>query len=81
MLGAKIISTEVIQNAISNGKFCRSPKRDSSFRTGTMNGSVAIYKKLPTGLSSPIKIQEYTARSIKRTYSIPKMIFTVDTSR
>ena len=81
MLGAKIIRTEVIQNAMSKGKFCRSPKKERTFRTGTINGSVAIYKKLPMGLSSPIKIQEYTARSIKSTYSIPKMIFTVDTSK
>ena len=76
-----MIIMEVIQNAISKGKFSRSPNSERSFRTGTINGSVAIYKKLPTGLSSPMKIHEYTARSKKRTYSMLRTIFTVDTSK
>ena len=54
---------------------------ESNFRTGTIKGSVAIYRKFPMGLSSPIKIHEYTARSIKRIYSRPSTIFTVDTSK
>ena len=76
-----MIRMEVIQNAMSKGKSCKFPTKESSFRTGTINGSVAIYRKFPTGLSSPIKIHEYTARHIKRTYSILKTILTVDTSK